>query len=110
VELFPDPGRCGLERHALDGLDALEFKARALHLAAALEATLPADFARAADIIGASLGPPGDGANLAGLRTGEAGLAGWVMWPLGEFVVRRGMASPTRALRVLRWFRAAELS
>ncbi len=91
----------GFERHALAGLEALEFKARAQHLADALEATLPADFARAADIVEASLGPPGVGDDLTSLRSSEAGLAGWVMWPLGEFVVRRGMASAQRALQVL---------
>ena len=34
---------------ALDDLEALEFKARALQIAAAPEATLPTDFAAAAD-------------------------------------------------------------
>jgi 3-methyladenine DNA glycosylase AlkC len=89
------------ESLALDGLQALEFKARALHLCAALEATLPADFAQAADIIEAALAPPGEGEDLGVLRSGPAGLAGWVVWPLGEFVVRRGMATPQRALRTL---------
>jgi 3-methyladenine DNA glycosylase AlkC len=86
---------------ALGGLQALEFKARALHLCAALEATLPVEFSSAADIIEAALAPPGAGEDLATVRSGPDGLAGWVVWPLGEFVVRRGMASPQRALRTL---------
>jgi 3-methyladenine DNA glycosylase AlkC len=86
---------------ALDGLDALEFKARAMHLCAALEATLPEDFARAADLIEAALAPPGEGEDLSLLRSGPDGLAGWVVWPLGEYVVRRGQSSPQRALQAL---------
>ena len=61
------------EALALDGLDALEFKARAMHLCAALEATLPEDFARAASIIEAALAPPGEGDDLSTLRSGAAG-------------------------------------
>ncbi len=89
------------EAVAGDGLAALEFKARAHHLCAALEATLPEDFEAAARIVEAALGPAGLGDDLASLRTGDAGLGGWVVWPLGEFVVRRGMRSPARALAVL---------
>lgn len=89
------------EALALDGLDALEFKARAMHLCAALEATLPDDFDRAAAVIESALAPPGEGEDLSLLRSGPAGLAGWVVWPLGEYVVRRGRSSPQRALQAL---------
>lgn len=89
------------EAQALQGLEALEFKARAMHLCAALEATLPQDFAAAADIVEAALAPPGQGDDLSTLRSGADGLAGWVVWPLGEFVVRRGADAPQRALRTL---------
>ena len=89
------------EATALGGLDALEMKARAMQIAGALEATLPADFAHAAEVIEASLGPPGDGDDLATLRSGDGGLAGWAVWPLCEFVVRRGLHCPERALRTL---------
>lgn len=89
------------EALALEGLDALAFKARAMHLCAALQATLPDDFTQAADIIEAALAPPGEGDDLSQLRSGPQGLAGWVVWPLGEFVVRRGAAAPERALRCL---------
>jgi 3-methyladenine DNA glycosylase AlkC len=89
------------ETLASNGLEALEFKARALHLASALEATLPQDFEHAAQVIEASLRPPGVDDDLAALRSSDAGLAGWVVWPLGEFVVRRGMDSPQRALALL---------
>jgi 3-methyladenine DNA glycosylase AlkC len=89
------------EMLALDGLQALEFKARAMHLCAALEATLPGDFGHAAGLIEAALAPPGEGDDLSALRSGPAGLAGWVVWPLGEYVVRRGQTSPQRALQTL---------
>jgi 3-methyladenine DNA glycosylase AlkC len=89
------------EALALPGLDELEFKARAMHLSTALEATLPQDFEHAAGVIEAALAPPGAGDDLTALRCGPQGLAGWVVWPLGEFVVRRGIDVPQRALRTL---------
>ena len=89
------------ETLALQGLADLEFKARAMHLCDALVATRPANFDRAAAVIEAALAPPGEGDDLSGLRSGPQGLAGWVVWPLGEFVVRRGADAPQRALQTL---------
>ena len=88
------------------GLDALELKARAMQLADALEATLPADFALAADVIEASLAPPlplDDRGEPAGLAEADssAGLSGWALWSLGEVVARRGLNDVPRALRCL---------
>jgi 3-methyladenine DNA glycosylase AlkC len=90
------------ERLALTGLDALEMKARAMHIADALEASLPPDFAQAAALIEASLAPPLTDATGVASAASDAGLVGWVLWPVGEFIVRRGMAQPERALAVLR--------
>ncbi len=98
---WPGFDRRRFEHLANDGLDALEFKARAHHLCNALEATLPDDFDDAAAIVEGSLGPAGVGDDLSALRTSGAGLGGWVVWPLGEFVVRRGMQAPERALATL---------
>jgi 3-methyladenine DNA glycosylase AlkC len=89
------------ERRALAGLDALELAARVRHIADALEAAMPDDFARAAERIEASLGPAGGPDDPAPPRTGEAGLAGWPLWPIGEYVARRGLATPGRALQTL---------
>ena len=109
------------ERRALAGLDALEMKARAMHIADALEATLPEDFGHVAEVLEASLAPlrPGAGAwgatsdsdgapgaiaataTAAIAATDDSGLSGWVLWSVGDFVVRRGMAQPERALAVL---------
>jgi 3-methyladenine DNA glycosylase AlkC len=93
------------ERLAGGGLDALDMKARAMQIADALEATLPVDFGAAARQIEASLAPPGrldsQGEDLGELRAGPAGLAGWVVWSLGEFVARRGRHDVPRALDCL---------
>ena len=98
---WPGFGGARFQTLALDGLESMELKARAQHLCAALEATLPADFATAADLIEASLLPVRRDEELGELRTSEAGLAGWALWPVTEFVARRGLASPERALACL---------
>jgi 3-methyladenine DNA glycosylase AlkC len=98
---WPGFDRARFRSLATDGLDALELKARAMHVCAALEATLPDDFHRAADILESSLGPPAVGDDLSSMRMTDAGLAGWILWPVGEFVARRGLDHPARALRVL---------
>jgi 3-methyladenine DNA glycosylase AlkC len=93
--------RRAFERRALRGLDALEMKARAMQIADALEATLPADFDAACAAIEDALAPPiaVDGASAE--RDAAGGLAGWIVWPLGEFVARRGLDEPERALQAL---------
>ena len=95
-----DFDRRGFERQALAGLDALEMKARAMQIADALEATLPEDFDRAAGLIEAALAPPATTDELA-FRSTDAGLAGWIGWPLGEYIARRGQAEPERGLLAL---------
>lgn len=86
-------------RRANRGLDALELKARAMQIADALEVTLPADFAAACDVIEAALAPAREPD--AAAADDEPGLRGWIVWPLGEFVARRGLAEPDRALVAL---------
>jgi len=86
---------------ATDGLDTLEMKARAMRICDALEATLPPRFDAAAALIEAALAPPIEGEQMAGLALAELGLAGWILWPAGEFVARRGLDSPERALAAL---------
>jgi len=71
---------------SLDGLDELEMKARAMHLCAALEATLPEDFLQSAGILQSAI---------------EGGLSKWALWPVGEYIARHGLAQPERALQVL---------
>jgi 3-methyladenine DNA glycosylase AlkC len=97
----PTFDRPRFEQLALDGLDALELKARAMQLADALESTLPVGFAAGAEMLEAALAPVVAGADLGSLRTSSAGLAGWALWPMGEWVARRGLDDPHRALQAL---------
>jgi 3-methyladenine DNA glycosylase AlkC len=114
---WPAFDRERFERLALDGLDALAMKARADHIATALEDTLPADFGTAAALLEATLAPAqpaadglGDAATAADSDAGPdpgrepdhpAGLRGWIIWPMGVVVERRGLAEPERALDCL---------
>jgi hypothetical protein len=97
---WPAFDRKRFERVALKGLEALEMKARAMRIADALEATLPPDFDAACSVIEAALAPPIAVDGVASAHERE-GLAGWIVWPLGEFVARRGLDQPERALRAL---------
>jgi 3-methyladenine DNA glycosylase AlkC len=93
--------RKAFEQQALDGLESLELKARAMQLTAALEATLPQDFAHAADVMEAALAPALADDELATVGTRDAGLAGWALWPATEYIARHGQAQPERALAAL---------
>jgi 3-methyladenine DNA glycosylase AlkC len=89
-------------QQALAGLDALELKARVLQVARALCSHLPGDVDRACGILEASLGPAGEGDDLQGLRTSDAGLAGWPVWPLTEAVAMLAVhQAPERGLAAL---------
>lgn len=94
------------EQRASHGLETRAFKARAMQLADALQATLPDNFYAACDVIENSLGPPlaldaqGEPVALVAGPRGE-GLTGWVVWSLGEYVARRGMNHVPRALACL---------
>ncbi|WP_353267381.1 DNA alkylation repair protein [Gemmatimonas sp.] len=82
-------------------LDALELKARAMCVASALERHLAADFFAAADHLERALAPvPVQGTGI--VVRSDAGLTGWFLWSAGEYVARRGLAHPERALECLR--------
>ncbi len=99
ARVSPAFDRSRFETLAGTGLDALEFKARAEHVCAALQASLPLDFPRAAEALVASLGSPdGDHGTPA---TSAAGLAGWAVWPLTSFIARNGLDAPMIALPAL---------
>ena len=89
------------EELATTGLDALEMKARAMHICAALEATLPSDFCAAAAAITAALAPPEPGEQMAQLQGLQHGLRGWILWPVGEYIARHGQREPDLALQTL---------
>lgn len=88
------------EALATGGLDALEMKARAVHIADALAATLPADFDAACGVLEATLAPPREDP---AIPSGPAadGLAGWIVWPMTDWVARHGLHAPERALAAL---------
>ncbi len=91
------------EAIANHGLDALELKARMLQLAKAMRATLPDDFNAACTVLETSLAPPlpmDAKGEPEGLTTAQAstGVAGWVIWSMGEFVARHGQHDVTRSL------------
>jgi len=96
---WPAFDKAAFVRRANRGLEALEMKARAMQIADALEATLPALFDQACQVIEAALAPATDPDQPA--PDERAGLHGWIVWPLGEFVARRGLAEPERALVAL---------
>jgi 3-methyladenine DNA glycosylase AlkC len=101
ARVLPGFPRARFESLALDGLDALELKARAMQITSALEQTLPQDFALAATAIEATLAPV-DASDTPGTqRRDTKGLAGWICWPLGEYIARRGLHDPQRALAAL---------
>ncbi len=98
---WPEMDARAFVRQASRGLDDLEMKARAMQVADALEQHLPADFEHAAQVIEAALAPPLDHEAVGSVPTTAAGLAGWIVWPVGEFVARRGIHSPELASRAL---------
>ncbi|EHR70906.1 DNA alkylation repair enzyme [Burkholderiales bacterium JOSHI_001] len=100
----PDFDAKRFQRLATRGLDALEFKARADHIASALQACLPADFDQAATMLEAALAPPKPVDESGPTESHTDGLAGWILWPAGEFVARAGLQHPQRALAALHAF------
>ena len=86
---------------ASQGLDALELKARSMHICSALETTLPGDFTAAAGVIEAALAPAEPDFAMAQLQGLQQGLRGWILWPVGEYIARHGQATPERALQAL---------
>lgn len=104
--VWPAFDRLRFEQQAGTGLEALAFKARAMQLADALQATLPSRFQAACEVLEASLAQPvpldaaGEPSGLSDAQR-DGGLSGWVVWSLGEFVARQGMADVPRALACL---------
>ncbi len=88
-------------RVAMQGLHDLELKARAMQVADALEETLPEPFSTAAKWIESALAPPLNDEDLSHAHGSADGLHGWMLWSVGEFIARRGLTQPERALQSL---------
>lgn len=99
--VWPAFERTRFERLAGHDLQALEMKERAMQIAAALQSTLPTDFDQAAALIEAALAPPVSPDAPASERRTQAGLAGWIVWSLGEYVARQVVQEPARLARGL---------
>lgn len=88
-------------RRATAGLEDLELKARVVHIADVLADCLPKAFGKAATVLERSLAPERSDDDLSKLAICDQGLAGWVIWPMTDYVARFGLASPKRALKAL---------
>ena len=101
-----------LKRHARDFDDKaftaaatkdfknLELKQRVHQIAAALGTHLPQDVPRALKLLTATLRPLDKAGNL--LSDASKGLAGMVIWPMGEYVARHGLDHLDESLKALR--------
>lgn len=104
--VWPAFERARFEALASAGLAGLEMKARAMQLADALQATLPmhsaAEFEHACSVMEASLAPARDpDDDQLPPRQSQDGLAGWVVWSLGEVVARVATQDADRLPRAL---------
>lgn len=83
-------------RDAMNGLELLELKQRVQHLADVIAQYLPADFEKAASILGKIRDHWDDGDNDDALRSFAA-------WPVIDYVAKFGINSPSTALPLLRY-------
>jgi len=85
---------------ALKDFKQLELKARATQIAGALAQVLPKDFPRAVKILTATLRPLDK--NGEPTEDVSAGLKGWAIWPMGEYVAAQGQGHVDESLAALR--------
>lgn len=102
AQALPSADVRSFRRRALEGLEPLEMKARAAHVAAALSAVLPDDFDRAATVLCAMLAEPATTDEIPSQEAVRTGLAGWAVWPLTMVIEELGRDHPERALLALR--------
>ena len=85
---------------ALKDFKDLEMKARASQIATALGAYLPRDVPRALKLLVSTLRPLDKSGNP--VKDPARGLAGMVIWPMGDYVARHGLAHIDQSLATLR--------
>ncbi len=90
----------GFVAAATADLSSLEMKDRSMQIAKALGERLPEDFDEAASILEATLAPERD-VGIGEMAIGELGVEGWMIWPMGQVVVDRGMGHFDRSMQAL---------
>ncbi len=90
AKAWPEFDRGAFTTMATENLDDLELKERSTQITEALIAFLPDDFARAADIMLASLAPD-DGGDTASAEVNGRGIQGWAVMPLTHYVGLQGL-------------------
>ncbi len=87
----------------IEGLDSLELKQRSARIADALERFLPTNYRAAAKVLLDSLDPVTN-ATVAEVVEGstDAGIAGWPVMPMADYISRRGQDDIEFSLEVLR--------
>jgi 3-methyladenine DNA glycosylase AlkC len=93
----------GFRRFALKDLKKRELKERSDRIVEAMAKYLPGDFKAGAKVLMASLHPePPD--DLYGIAVSKAGLAGWAIMPMGEYVGRYGQGDFRLSMSLLKAF------
>jgi 3-methyladenine DNA glycosylase AlkC len=87
---WPQFDAAGFVRAASDNLDALELKARSAQITDAMIEFLPSDFAKAGEIMLASLKISTDD-NVFAESVDDDGIAGWAVMPMTHYVGLRGL-------------------
>jgi 3-methyladenine DNA glycosylase AlkC len=87
---------------ALKDFKDLEMKARANQIATALGAYLPRDVPRALKLLTSTLRPLDKSGDP--VKDPKKGLAGMVIWPMGDYVARHGILNASESLAALREF------
>ena len=87
---------------AVAGLNSFELKGRVQHIARALAASLPQDWAKAGDVLVDALGDEVDPERSGSGVMDDSGIRGFMVMVLGDVVVRRGLDRPQQSLPILR--------
>ncbi len=96
----PDFDRAGFVSFVCAELDRLELRQRSARITEALTLFLPADFPAAAAILWASLHPEEQSA-LSEMVMDQAGIRGWAIMPMADYVAARGLGHLDLALDLL---------
>jgi len=88
---------------ASNDLESLELKARSQQIEQAMLRYMPDDFAQAGEIMRASLAPALNG-DIFGQSVNEAGIAGWAIMPMADYVGLYGQSHFNLSMSLLKTF------